>query len=629
MSAELQQFADAVGRLDRAVAALAAEARPLGLGEVNERPWAELLRGKLGPQLSDAAFLVVAVVGGTNIGKSVVFNHLARAKASASSPLASGTKHPTCLVPPGFADRHDLAAIFDGFTLVRRDPDDPEAVLRADGRDLLFWDESEAVPPNLLLLDTPDVDSDAPVNWARAGKVTTAADVLLAVLTQQKYNDAAVKKFFRRAADADKAVVVVFNQILLPDDERYWPEWVGTFCEETGVRPEYVYLAPHDRRAAEDLTLPFHEREWPPSVPDAPKHPGRSTDPVPLADALSHLHFDEVKFRTLRGAIAEVVHPDHGVPSWLAAVRDRSAAFAGAADQLDREAAVKTDRWPAVPGPVLVAEIRRWWRGRRIGWSKGVSTFYDAMGRGVTLPFRFAREQLVGETTPPIEEYRAAEWRAMTDSVERLFDRLADLAERGDPLLRPRFEALLGGTSRKALLESLKAQHERCDIEAELAAVVRERMLQAVEKNPGRAKLLGDLDKAAVATRPAVTVLLAFGGGHAVELAAQGLVNIAADVVAGTAAGVGGGVVVDEAAGSGMAWLQNWLLGLTDRFAAVRGTWFVAALQDTLLGEVLGELTGAAGLPASDEFRAVEAAVRDLRGLLGRGVGTAGETTSV
>ena len=49
--------------------------------------------------------------------------------------------------------------------------------------------------PNLVILDTPDVDSDAPVNWQRADAVRQAADVLVAVLTQQKYNDAAVKQF--------------------------------------------------------------------------------------------------------------------------------------------------------------------------------------------------------------------------------------------------------------------------------------------------------------------------------------------------------------------------------------------------------------------------------------------------
>ena len=52
----------------------------------------KLLRQKLVPQLGAEAWLVVAVVGGTNIGKSVVFNHLAGCRASASESTGFGDK---------------------------------------------------------------------------------------------------------------------------------------------------------------------------------------------------------------------------------------------------------------------------------------------------------------------------------------------------------------------------------------------------------------------------------------------------------------------------------------------------------------------------------------------------------
>ncbi len=79
------------------------------------------------------------------------------------------------------------------------------------------------MPPRLLLLDAPDVDSDVAVNWRRATAIRQAADVLVAVLTQQKYNDAAVKQFFRAAVEADKPIIVVFNQCELEADRAYWP----------------------------------------------------------------------------------------------------------------------------------------------------------------------------------------------------------------------------------------------------------------------------------------------------------------------------------------------------------------------------------------------------------------------
>jgi hypothetical protein len=115
-----------------------------------------------------------------------------------------------CLAPPGFDENHDLAAIFEGFELSEWRRGDEALEDRPEHR--LYWKTDESVPENLLILDTPDIDSDARVNWQRADHERRAADVLIAVLTQPKSNDAAVKQFFRRAASEDKEIVVVFNQ---------------------------------------------------------------------------------------------------------------------------------------------------------------------------------------------------------------------------------------------------------------------------------------------------------------------------------------------------------------------------------------------------------------------------------
>src|SRR5215204_1059623 len=132
-------------------------AAPLQLDPLEGREWFEVLTRKLLPQLDGEPFLVAAVVGGTNIGKSVVFNHLAGCRASATSPLASGTKHPVCLVPPGFAERHDLPSIFSGFEL--RKWGEASQALEDHAEHLLFWRDSPDTPHNLLVLDTPDIDS--------------------------------------------------------------------------------------------------------------------------------------------------------------------------------------------------------------------------------------------------------------------------------------------------------------------------------------------------------------------------------------------------------------------------------------------------------------------------------------
>ena len=616
--ADLAEFAAAARRLADAVADLDRQAAPLGLPPAAARPWHETLHGKLLPQLpgpgGGGAFLVVAVVGGTNLGKSLIFNHLAGFAASASSKFASGTKHPTCLVPAGFAATHRLEEVFPGFEPVRRDAADPDAALRADDRDLLFWDESDAVPPNLLLLDTPDVDSDAPVNWARAAKVRTAADVLLAVLTEQKYNDAAVVRFFREAGGeavhgADAAVVIVFNQVRLPEDEEYWPQWIGTFAGKTGIDPDLVFLAPHDRDAAAELRLPFHERPWPADGANESPRPSRSHGSG-LGEALSELHFAEVKLRTLAGAVDRLASPDDGVPAWLGEVAAAAGRFAAAGEHLMGELTDSRATWPPVPAGVLVEEIRGWWRGRRTGLTRSVASAYETVGGLLAGPVRAARKYVGGTPEPPLDEYRRQEFALFRRGVERLFGQLERLRE-SDPVLAPRLAAVLGGTSRGSLLDRLKADHAACDLHAELAAQLKTEMTALLENNPRAGRWLRALDSAAVVGRPALTVGLLGTGVIGTELAAAGITVVADTLVGGAAVAAG------EAAGAGAgklaARVNAKVAKIEARFADARRAWFERWVRDALLGPLVHDVGHAAGLPESDAFRAVGDALQDLK----------------
>ena len=229
------------------------------MGPPQGREWFDLLQRKLLPQLQGPPLLIVAIVGGTNIGKSVIFNHLAGETASAATPLAAGTKHPVCLVPPGCDDPQLLGRLFEHFELhAWQSADDP---LDDSPADRIYWRLGTQVPPRLVLVDAPDVDSDVTVNWQRARAIRQTADVLIALLTQQKYNDAAVKQFFRAAVEADKPIIVIFNFCDLQADRDYWPQWLARFCAETGADPELVYVVPYDRAAADELRLPFYRVE--------------------------------------------------------------------------------------------------------------------------------------------------------------------------------------------------------------------------------------------------------------------------------------------------------------------------------------------------------------------------------
>ena len=74
-----------------------AEAAAAGVASPAGQEWFDLLRNKLLAQFDLPPLLVVAIVGGTNIGKSVIFNHLAGEVASTVQPV--GCRHQTSGVP--------------------------------------------------------------------------------------------------------------------------------------------------------------------------------------------------------------------------------------------------------------------------------------------------------------------------------------------------------------------------------------------------------------------------------------------------------------------------------------------------------------------------------------------------
>ena len=610
MPADFEACAHSVQQLSRAVVALDARCGEARLAPLVGREWYELLARKLVPQLSDQSYLVVAVVGGTNIGKSVVFNHLAGFRASATSPLASGTKHPTCLVPKGFRETHDLQEIFPGFVL--REWAGAEEPLVEEGIDWLFVRECEETPANLLILDTPDVDSDARINWERADNIRRCADVLVAVLTQQKYNDAAVKEFFRKAASEDKSILLVFNQCLLPEDEPYWPLWVGTFCEETKIRPQILYVAPNDRRAAESLHLPFYERPWPPTQEPA------SDVARNLMTDLTSLRFGEIKLRSLSGSLRQLIDREQGVPRWLDEVRGQSDQYHRAAQLLTANKLAEVADWPTIPSSLLVDEVRHWWSGQRKGWTARVHDSYNLLTRAVMIPVRMARDRIQGEPLDPVQLYRAREWAAVLETIEEVYEKLEWLAELGNDLLKPRLARLLTGVSRAGLIQQIRQSHAETDIAAELRTLVQTEMAAFSEDSPEFFKLFRRLDSLAAAARPAVSVILAVTGvgliGDVVftSAATTTLGHLTADVVGGTVAASVGESVLSEGVSQGAGQLQMRLRKLHQRFAAVRAAWLARLLKEHLLGTLPEDLQAASRMSTSVEFLAAANAVENV-----------------
>jgi hypothetical protein len=611
MSDDFAAWSAQIKTLHRALVELWPLAESLGVRRPRGEEWFELLERKLMPQVSAEPWLVVAVVGGTNIGKSLLFNHLAGEEASRVSPLAAGTKHPVCLAPESFAEQAALARLFAGFELRPwRSQDDP---LAAGEEDLLFWRPSGSVPPRLLLLDTPDIDSDAEINWRRADQVRHAADVLVAVLTQQKYNDAAVKQFFRKAAEADKPVIVVFNQCDLREDRAYWPQWLQTFLNETGAEPALVYVVPHDRDMAKSLSLPFYH-----VGPDGKKTP---QSPSSLRDELGLLRFDEIKIRTLRGALNEVLDPARGAPAYLGRVRQAAAEFSAAAAALSARDMARV-RWPPLPTRTLVHEIRNWWDLRRSDWSRSIHGFYRKVGAGVTWLFRKGWETVSAPGIEPLEAFQRDERAAVISAVEHLLAELERLAQVGNETLRPRLKKLLGGQARADLLRRIEASHaELPPVDDDYRQYLHAELDRWGQNNPRVVGFLRSLDHAAALARPALTVSLAVSGW----LVAGGLVHDAALHAAGhtvgqlaTEAAITGGITTGGEAlvattGEGLKQAAAQLFRrLQTNYAQRRAAWLAAWLEKELLGDLLADLRRGAEAVQAPAFKAVEAALSRL-----------------
>lgn len=614
MSHEFQQWSQHVVRLHRAMIDLRAQADFLGIERPDASEWFALLERKLLPQMADEPWLIVAVVGGTNIGKSVVFNHLAGENASGVSPLAAGTKHPVCLVPEQFAEQATLSRLFPGFEL--RPWSSSEDPLAAAEADLLFWRQGKNVPRRLLLLDTPDVDSDAPVNWRRADHIRQTADVLIAVLTQQKYNDAAVKRFFRAAAEAQKPIIAVFNQCDLTDDREFWPLWLETFRHETGAEIELVYVIPYDRQASSRLELSFY-----PAGKDG-RH--LSETPGSLREDLASLRFDAIKLSTLEGALAEVLDESAGAGAYLNAVRSASGQFRSAAETLG-SAEMARVAWPSLPSDLLIDEIRGWWDENRTGWSRGLHGFYRKLGSGITWPVRKAWSAMTGPERDPIQEFQRRERAAVVRSVEAMISELERLAKVGNAMLRPRLEKLLTGASRANLLARVEAAHaELPAIDEHFRQVVRNELDTWSKGNPKATAILRRLDQAVALARPAITVSLAVSGW----MVAGGLVHDAAVQAAGHTAGqiateaaitggiTSGGEALVDTTGAGLRRAAAQLFRrLQDEYAASRAAWLAGWLEREFLGELLDDLQTGASASASDAFAAAEDAMGALRAL--------------
>jgi hypothetical protein len=583
-----RRIADLAGAVSR----LETEATPLGVPSPGLSGWRANLFQKLLPQVSEAPYLIVAVAGGTNIGKSTMFNHLVGFPASQVHPDATQTRHPVCLLPRNFARRHELARVFPGFEL-RSWTSEDDAVLEGPANRLIHREDPTGLqPPNLVLLDTPDVDGAIPVNWDRARLISHAADVLIAVLTQQKFNDAAVRRFFREAAAADKTILVVFNMVEWPEDREHCLRWLETFCRGTGATPAHVYAVPRDRVAARESQLTFHSL---------------STGATEPRSDLAKLRFTEIKLRSLRGALRQMLEPRDGLPAYLHELKCRALENSEARDAICRAVQIKMDA-PELPGHIVADEIWRWLEPRRTRFDRAVHKFYGKIGSAVV-------RLLPGHRDPLDEEahYAAAEQAQLDRALEEIYTKLELVESTATPVVRRELGPILTGGERQRAFNELR---ERLAATPLLTDSYRRSIASALETfqatNPGMMRVIEWGLVATAVIRPAITLCM-FGAADlaahtALHVGTHSMAQIFVDLAAGTAVTVGGEGTI---AGLGSP-AKRLLADLFTKFYEERAALLARMIHDCVLGRHLDRINRLARIHESDDYKRIDLVRQEL-----------------
>jgi hypothetical protein len=162
----------------------------------------------------DAAPPLVVIAGGTNVGKSTIFNWVVGEAVASSSPLARHTKAPTVYVHK--EEVADLGGSFlSSYDRLRLEDKSDPARERSEGAGaeayfLLTHTRDDL--RGVVLVDSPDIDSTHARNREVAEDLLFLADAVLFVATPEKYNDQLCVDYMRQAVELRKRLTCVLNK---------------------------------------------------------------------------------------------------------------------------------------------------------------------------------------------------------------------------------------------------------------------------------------------------------------------------------------------------------------------------------------------------------------------------------
>ena len=494
----LREFSTALGDMRDQLAAAPALHDAL-FAEAAE--WQALLDYKLLPSLAADGCLVVAVAGGTNTGKSTIFNMLAGASISPVRNTAAATCRPLLAGNARRVAECRAGRIVPEFEV--RELPDPEAVVRMDGpENALYTAVCNGMPEQYVVLDTPDIDSIETRHWVSADAIRAAGDVVIAAVTPEKYKDERVVAFFRRAHASGRLVLPVMNKANPDDRFASARRQLADFCADAGLKGAACFAVPRD-----------------PALDPAKAPPIASVDKgAPLHQHLAGLDVQAIKRQVYRDTLQRFCAE---TAVFLDGLATTTGALRGAAESCAAQLRHHARRYDPAPGPEVAGLFHTYVQSKRGDVARTIGNVSSGFVRGATKVTRTVRkmvmrhatlEKEITETETTLQRRHREQIGVITrDYVNALMAWCDDLPAPVAALVRP----TLNGLDTDAAVDAVTRDTLRAEDISEEFRAHAQRMLDAWwNDHRGRRQVLLALDTtlAIVPAAIAVPVSIYVGG---------------------------------------------------------------------------------------------------------------------
>lgn len=561
---------------------------------------------KIGPQakLKDRP-LIIMLAGLHNSGKSTLLNMVIGAegdqRVTTVSAIGGSTTIPVALIPNGFPEKN-LDLLFNGFALSQllRATD---ATADAKGQTRLLWKKHKMVPPNIVVVDTPDLDSYHLENGYQTKAMVDTSDVVMVMLTDQ-YANRDLMKMMMEVSAAKKPVIFVFNKVNLQRHQALWNKRIAELQAHAKLDVIGAFAITEDyERAERGALLDFYR------IGKDGKLAPQLVSPL---EAIQELKAEELRIQSEWGAVQHALGAESGLESFIAQVEATNSAL-GEIQRLfsETEGSRPTSvEWPNLPVQSIGRAILDAWGSHHRGWTTTIIRsipYWIKRSVGSLMKYRY-HEAIEAEE----RSYRQSEFAFLRDHVVarviselvalqksgKISGRLAKVvSEKTDPLLVSQMQA------------KLQAVHEHTKlVDADLDRAINSELDNLKENHPGTYALFQNADTVLSGVELVAPMLVGLGTGSLIT--SPLLSNFATGLVAGpaqTAVGVftwANASPMTALTGDkvrGFA-LRKSFENIVQQYANARIVWVMSWLKDNYLGDFYSELGKTAAATSASEI---------------------------